>query len=103
MPVPVFACQHRADIQWRLVELYFIHGWSCSRLGQRYRVTDRRIQQLLQRWVSRAKTLGYLQTIPAEASIAPEVTAECVASIGMPALADAFAAEAESALLVGAR
>ena len=65
-PVPVFACQHRADIQWRLVELYFVHGWSCSRLGQRYRVTDRRIQQLIQRWVHRARALGYLQPIPAE-------------------------------------
>lgn len=66
VPVPIFACQHRADIQWRLVELYFVHGWSCKRLGRRYQVTDRRIQQLIQRWVTRAKALGYLQTIPAE-------------------------------------
>jgi hypothetical protein len=66
VPVPIFPCQHRADIQWRLVELYFVHGWSCTHLGQRYKVTDRRIQQLIQRWVARAKALGYLQAIPTE-------------------------------------
>ena len=65
LPVPIFACQHRPDIQWRLVELYFVHGWSCAQLGERYEVTDRRIQQLIQRWVSRAKAVGYLQVIPA--------------------------------------
>ena len=73
-PVPVFACQHRADIQWRLVELYFVQGWSCSRLGERYNVTDRRIQQLIQRWVQRARALGYLQPIPAEESSLTLVT-----------------------------
>lgn len=66
--VPVFACQNRPDIQWRLVELYFVHGWTCARLGERYNVTDRRIHQLLQGWVSRAKTLGYLQAIPVDNS-----------------------------------
>ena len=64
--VPVFVCQHRADIQWRVAELYFIQGWSCTRIGQRYRVTSARIQQLLRGWVSRAMTLGYVQEIPAE-------------------------------------
>ena len=64
--VPVFACQHRADIQWRVVQLYFIQGWSCTRIGQRYKVTSARIQQLLRGWVSRAMTLGYLQEIPVE-------------------------------------
>jgi hypothetical protein len=44
LPVPDFASEHRPDIQWRLVELYFIQGWSCARLSQRYKVTDRRIQ-----------------------------------------------------------
>lgn len=76
MPVPVFACQHRADIQWRLVELYFVHGWSCTRLGERYSVTDRRIQQLIQRWVVRARALGYLQPIPAAEQPTPLMAQE---------------------------
>jgi hypothetical protein len=62
--VPVFACQHRADIQWRLVSLFFVHGWSAERLGQRYKVSSRRVHQLLRLWVNRALALGYLQEIP---------------------------------------
>ena len=62
--VPVFECQHRADIQWRLVSLFFVHGWSAERLGQRYNVSSRRVHQLLRLWVNRALALGYLQEIP---------------------------------------
>lgn len=71
--VPIFECQHRADIQWRVVELYFVLGWSCTRIGRRYKVTSARIQQLLRGWVSRAMTLGYVQEIPAEDTYAVRV------------------------------
>jgi hypothetical protein len=63
--VPTFVCQSRADIQWRLVELYFIRNWSCSELGERYGVTMERARQILFNWVQRAIVLGYLQQIPA--------------------------------------
>jgi hypothetical protein len=63
--VPVFACQSRADIQWRMVELYFVRNWSCSDVGQRYGVTLERARQLISLWVQRAALLGYLQEIPA--------------------------------------
>lgn len=66
VPVPVFSNQYRSDIQWRLVELYFVHGWSPGRLAQRYHVSATRIRQSLRSWVRRARTLGYLQTVPAE-------------------------------------
>jgi hypothetical protein len=62
--VPVFPCQSRADIQWRLVELYFIRNWSCPDLGQRYEITMERVRQLISQWVRRATVLGYLQEIP---------------------------------------
>ena len=62
--VPVFACQSRSEIQWRLVELYFIRNWSCTNLGQRYGVTMERVRQLISQWVQRAAVLGYLQEIP---------------------------------------
>jgi len=65
--VPTFACQSRADVQWRLVELYFVRNWSCSRVGERYGVTLERARQLIKSWVSRAMALGYLQEIPAAA------------------------------------
>ena len=67
--VPVFACQSRADIQWRLVELYFVHNWSCVELGERYHVAMERIRQLLSQWVHRAAVLGYLQEIPAATAL----------------------------------
>jgi len=31
-PVPKFAHQYRADVQWRLAELYFVRGWSFCQL-----------------------------------------------------------------------
>ena len=66
MPIPSFPYQYRADIQWRLVELYFIRGWSTKRIAERYGLTARRIQQSLQHWVVSAMERGYLQTIPPE-------------------------------------
>jgi hypothetical protein len=63
-PVPVFARQYRADIQWRLVQLYFVHGWSPASLAKRYNVTSRRVRQSLHSWVCQARTLGYLQSVP---------------------------------------
>jgi hypothetical protein len=65
--IPTFACQSRADVQWRLVELYFVRNWSCSQVGERYGVTLERARQLIKNWVERAISLGYLQEIPAEA------------------------------------
>ncbi len=64
VPVPIFAAQFRPEIQWRIVELYFVRGWSSKDLAQRYGVTCRRIQQALQQWVVLAMSRGYLQEIP---------------------------------------
>jgi hypothetical protein len=63
--VPIFSCQSRSDIQWRLVELYFVRNWSCAEMGERYGVTMERARQLITQWVQRAIVLGYLQEIPA--------------------------------------
>lgn len=66
VPVPVFVCQYRADIQWRLAELYLVHGWLPARLAQRYNISCTRVRQSVRGWVRRARTLGYLQTVPPE-------------------------------------
>ena len=71
VPVPIFPAQFRPEIQWRLVELYFIRGWSTRRLAERYGVTARRIQQSIQHWVGLALARGYLQTIPPETPVLP--------------------------------
>ena len=61
--------QSRADIQWRLVQLYFVRGWNCIQLARRYNLTRQRIEQLLALWVDCASRLGYLQEIPASIEI----------------------------------
>jgi len=58
---PCFPNQSRADIQWRLVQLYFVRGWNCLQLARRYNLTRQRIEQLLAQWVETAARLGYLQ------------------------------------------
>jgi hypothetical protein len=76
--VPMFPCQSRADIQWRLVELYFVQNWSCHELGKRYGVTMERARQLISQWVRRAAVLGYLQEIPS-IELGPEASSETMA------------------------
>lgn len=80
-PVPIFTGQFRPEIQWRLVELYFIRGWSARRLAERYGVTARRIQQSLQCWVGRALARGYLQEIPPAVMSLPAECARAVSAI----------------------
>jgi hypothetical protein len=77
--IPCFN-QSRADIQWRLVQLYFVRGWSCLQLALRYKLTRQRIEQLLAGWVNSAFTLGYLQEIPC----AVEISAGWPASPAIP-------------------
>ncbi len=62
---PVFVRQMRADIQWKVVLLYFIRNWSCAELGRRYGITRSRSGQIISAWVHRAIALGYLQEVPA--------------------------------------
>jgi len=69
VPVPVFKWQHKAEVQWRLAELYFVHGWSPARLADRYHITSSRVRQTLRAWAQRAKDSGYLQTVPSEQEI----------------------------------
>jgi hypothetical protein len=76
-PVPVFQGEDRGGIQWRAAELYLVHGWTCSRLGQRYGVTRGRIWQVVRGWIDRAQRQGYLQDIPpAIPAIQPAAAAE---------------------------
>jgi hypothetical protein len=89
--VPAFACQSRSEIQWRLVELYFIRNWSCTDLGQRYGVTMERVRQLISQWVQRAAVLGYLQEIPSVKS----ADAESARRYGMETAIPASIAAAE--------
>jgi hypothetical protein len=63
-PVPTFERHHRADIQWRLVQLYFVLGWSCQEIARRYGFASQRVSQILTIWKRRAIETGYIQSIP---------------------------------------
>ena len=82
--VPIFECQSRCDIQWRLVQLYFVRNWSCPELGERYGVTMERARQLISQWVRRAVVLGYLQEIPAATAPLEALAAVDEAALEMP-------------------
>lgn len=77
--VPTFPRQYNGEIQWRVVTLYFVRGWTCERLADRYGVTCNRVRQLLRSWVECAKARRYLQEIPAESSIAADHEAAAAA------------------------
>jgi hypothetical protein len=62
--VPVFEKQSRPDIQWRVVQLYFVRRWSFRHLAARYGVSPQRIMQIISNWRVRAMALGYIQEIP---------------------------------------
>lgn len=62
--VPVFPKHDRADLQPKIVQLYFLFGWTCSRIGGRYSLRPQRVQQILNTWKRRAVQMGYLQSIP---------------------------------------
>jgi hypothetical protein len=62
--VPTFAKHDRPDLQRRLVQLYFLFGWSCNRIAHRFGILRQRVQQILSTWKRRAIQMGYIQEIP---------------------------------------
>ena len=75
--VPVFAKHEAGEIQARIVQLYFVAGWTIRQIGQRYRMTGETVRKSLTEWRVRAISSGYLQEIgsdvfPELAGRAPE-------------------------------
>jgi hypothetical protein len=62
--VPIFEKHDRPDVQRKAVQLYFLFGWSCSRIAQRLGLLRQRVQQILSTWKRRAIQMGYIQEIP---------------------------------------
>jgi len=65
--IPVLLKQPSADMQWRVVLLYFVRGWSSARIGARFDVPKHQIRKTLNQWSVRALALGYVQVIDQEA------------------------------------
>jgi hypothetical protein len=62
--VPIFEKHDRPDLQRKIVQLYFVLGWSCSSIALRYGLIRQRVQQILTTWKRRAAEMGYVQHIP---------------------------------------
>jgi hypothetical protein len=65
--IPVFLKQPPADLQWRMVLLYFVRGWSSSKIAARFNVPTHWIRKSLNEWSVRALALGFVQVIDPEA------------------------------------
>jgi hypothetical protein len=62
--VPVFVRHAPPDLQCRVVQLYFIHGWSCGKIAKRYGYVRNYIWGVVNEWRRHAVSLGYIQVIP---------------------------------------
>jgi hypothetical protein len=62
--VPVFEKHDRPDLQRKIVQLYFVLGWTCDSIADRYGLIRQRVQQILNVWKRRAAEMGYVQHIP---------------------------------------
>jgi hypothetical protein len=69
--IPILLKQPAADMQWRAVSLFFLHGWSAPSIASRFQVPKHRIRKGLNEWSGRAMVLGYVQVID------PDVFAAC--------------------------
>jgi hypothetical protein len=63
-PVPTFERHDRPDLQWRIVQLYFVLGWGYETIALRYGLVHQRVSQILKTWKRRAIETGYIQHIP---------------------------------------
>jgi two-component system, OmpR family, KDP operon response regulator KdpE len=62
--VPTFKRHDRPDLHRKLVQLYFVLGWTCESIAERYGLVHQRIRQILTTWKRRAVQAGYIQYIP---------------------------------------
>lgn len=62
--IPVFPKHTRPDLQQKIVQLYFIFGWSSQKIRLRYGLGRVRFFQILGTWKRRAIELGYIQCVP---------------------------------------
>ena len=65
--VPVFLKDPPADMQWRVVLLFFVCRWNSPKIAARFNVPKHRIWEIVNHWSVRALALGYIQIIDADA------------------------------------
>ena len=65
--IPAFLRRPGADMQCRVVLLFFVRGWSSVDIAARFNVPKHAIWGILNEWSVRALALGYIQVIDPEA------------------------------------
>ena len=65
--IPIFLKRPPVEMQWRMVSLFFVRGWSAAHIAERFQVPNHRVWSLLNAWSVRAMALGHVQVIDAEA------------------------------------
>ncbi len=64
--IPIFARHQAGDVQARVVQLYFVAGWTIREIGKRYNMPGDMVRKSLTEWRVRAISAGYIQEIGAE-------------------------------------
>jgi hypothetical protein len=62
--VPTFTRFDLPNLERRLVQLYFVSGWTFPEIGAKYKLTPGRVVEILDSWKRRAVKAGYIQHIP---------------------------------------
>src|SRR5271157_990931 len=65
--ISAFLSRPTADMQCRVVLLFFVRGWSSVDIATRFNVPKHTIWGILNDWSVRALALGYIQVIDPEA------------------------------------
>ena len=65
--IPSFPKGSQADMQWRMVLLFFVRGWSVAKIATRFQVPNHRVWTLLNGWSVRAMAQGHVQVIDPQA------------------------------------
>jgi len=63
--IPTFRGSYRPDLQCKVVQLYFLMGWSFPRIADKYRLGRYEARRILNEWKQRAARARYVQHIPA--------------------------------------
>jgi transposase-like protein len=80
--VQPFMKRTSGDLQERIVQLYFVRGWSVRNICDRYGMSKAMVHKLLAEWRIRAVESGYIQEIEPDclSALEPEIAAGGVAA-----------------------
>ena len=59
--VPSFSHCGHTELQWRVVQLYFVLGWRCAAIAARYGMGQDHVRHMLNSWKLRAVRAGFIQ------------------------------------------